>query len=402
MSEEDFIKQLKQKLSEFERRNGRVPSIGELAKELGVHTRWLRSRLRKAIATIGSDAQIEGTSAFKSSLRQLLSPSLLSSGSAGYSELEALMEEASSSLGRWVELRWPAGHDDAQYLLAVRYDGRLAEPTWSLSIEEGAHVSIVWQYATKDMYLIASLLENCCGNAPSFSKVDESIEQRDNVLPINIKKFEEPEDAPEPQTQTEPSGPGGGGRRPRTAVGAGGRGGEDPHRLPLSLPDIPGLYHEKSGSFTHQAILFFLNQHYGFYEQFEFPFSLIVFSFGYRRSESGPVQAAARETIKLVLERIKAIARNVDLVGHFESFDFAVILPNATSIEASQLASLIKSDLIESPITDRSQKLVMAFGIASIPEHRKDVGKMTSLAKSSNRLSKRTGSIVVANKENSG
>src|SRR5271167_3516761 len=103
MEDDDFLRAVKQKLADFERRTGRVPSIEELAEELGVHSRMLPSKLRRAIATIGSDAQAEGTSAFKSSLRQVLSPSLFTSGICSYREIGELMQEAQNNIGRWSE-----------------------------------------------------------------------------------------------------------------------------------------------------------------------------------------------------------------------------------------------------------------------------------------------------------
>jgi len=61
MKQSEFDDLVKRKFAEFERQNGRVPTVKELAASLDVDERLLERKLKKALTTMGSDAQTEGS-----------------------------------------------------------------------------------------------------------------------------------------------------------------------------------------------------------------------------------------------------------------------------------------------------------------------------------------------------
>jgi len=61
MKQSEFDDLVKRKFAEFERQNGRVPTVKELAASLDVDERLLERKLKKALTTMGSDAQTEAS-----------------------------------------------------------------------------------------------------------------------------------------------------------------------------------------------------------------------------------------------------------------------------------------------------------------------------------------------------
>lgn len=152
MVDDEFNELVKRKFAEFERKHGRVPTVPELAVALGVDSRILARKLMKAIATLGSDAQTEGTSAFKSTLRELLSGDILTKGVPGYMDLKILLEEGRHDPKGYAEMRWTVGEQNYTLFIQYHYSGTM----WSL------HGSgrVVFTRITDEISDICELLES--------------------------------------------------------------------------------------------------------------------------------------------------------------------------------------------------------------------------------------------------
>ena len=95
--------------------------------------------------------------------------------------------------------------------------------------------------------------------------------------------------------------------------------------------------------------------------------------------------------------RIKQAIRNTDVFGHYETFDYALLLP-ATDVPgavlvAQRLVSLLSDPPLQPNLID---PLVLAFGVAGVPDDGKDLGLLLSATSQSKNLAKRSKSAIVS------
>src|SRR5581483_9884524 len=112
---------------------------------------------------------------------------------------------------------------------------------------------------------------------------------------------------------------------------------------------------------------------------------LILFSLGVRRGgeDSPMVEALQMIAIRRAMQRIGLVKRQIDVLGHYETFDYAILLPNANAAAAGALANRIADVLREAPLSSDmdSRSLALAFGVASMPEDGVDLDKLIMNAK---------------------
>jgi len=159
------------------------------------------------------------------------------------------------------------------------------------------------------------------------------------------------------------------------------------------------LIRQETGILTYPAFLYFLQQEYLRYEYFNFPFSIIVFSLGHRKGGvAGPVESLQILAVKRAMQRISLVKRPIDMLGHYETFDHSLILPNSNAKAAAALAHRIVDVLREAPLSaDMDPRgMVFAFGVAGVPEDGQELDKLLSVAKGARDMSKTTQRIVLA------
>ncbi len=148
---------------------------------------------------------------------------------------------------------------------------------------------------------------------------------------------------------------------------------------------IKSLTRSETGILNYYAFIYFLEQEYLRYEYFNLPFSLILFSLGVRRGgeDSPMVEALQMIAIRRAMQRIGLVKRQIDVLGHYETFDYAILLPNANAAAAGALANRIADVLREAPLSSDmdSRSLALAFGVASMPEDGVDLDKLIMNAK---------------------
>lgn len=165
---------------------------------------------------------------------------------------------------------------------------------------------------------------------------------------------------------------------------------------------LKNLNRSETGILTYDAFIYFLDQEYLRYEYFNLPFSICVFSLGQRKGgESGPVESLQMLAVRRAMQRIQLIKRHVDYLGHYEMFDFGVILPNTNAAAAYAFANRISEVLREAPLSSDmdSRNLLMAFGVATIPEDCVDLDKLLITAKKARDYAKQYNKRVVLARE---
>ena len=134
---------------------------------------------------------------------------------------------------------------------------------------------------------------------------------------------------------------------------------------------------------TYPAFIYFLDQEYMRYQYFNFPFSVIIFSLGLKKGEHKPIENLPAIAIRRAMQRISQVKRPVDILGHFEQTDFAMLLPNSNASAAGAAANRIIEVLSEAPLTSDidTRSLWSAYGIATIPEDCQEMDKLLQGAK---------------------
>lgn len=159
------------------------------------------------------------------------------------------------------------------------------------------------------------------------------------------------------------------------------------------------LLRQETDILSYPAFLYFLQQEYLRYEYFNFPFSLIVFSLGHRKGgPAGPVEALQMLAVKRAMQRISLVKRPIDLLGHFETFDYGLIVPNANAKAAGALANRIVDVLREAPLTADidPRSMVFGLGVAGVPEDCQELDKLLAQVRLARDASKAVQRVILA------
>ncbi|HEY9784780.1 MAG TPA: DUF4388 domain-containing protein [Candidatus Obscuribacterales bacterium] len=168
---------------------------------------------------------------------------------------------------------------------------------------------------------------------------------------------------------------------------------------------MKNLVRPETGILTYHAFVYFVDQEYLRYEYFNLPFSIVIFSMGVRKGgPTGPVEALQMLGVRRAMQRIGLVKRQIDMVGHYETFDYGIILPNTNSAAAAALANRIVSVLMEAPLSSDmdSKNLALAFGVATVPEDCQELDKLIMMARRARDRAKQGQSRVVLAREISG
>lgn len=143
------------------------------------------------------------------------------------------------------------------------------------------------------------------------------------------------------------------------------------------------LRRAETGMFTYPAFLYFLEQEYFRGYRSGSPLSVMIMDM---RVVKGPPDFK-REPLEVpavaeVFRRISQLKRHIDLVAHYETYDYAMILPNTKSAGANVFAQRVVNALLSSPLPGgiHAGKLSLAFGIACIPEDCVDLSYVLAAA----------------------
>jgi GGDEF domain-containing protein len=82
--------------------------------------------------------------------------------------------------------------------------------------------------------------------------------------------------------------------------------------------------------------------------------------------------------------RIQLVKRKLDVLGHFETVDFGLLLPNTSASSAAFVANRVLEALTATPLIPglEREQLALAFGVASLPADGEDLESLVYSAKS--------------------
>lgn len=128
----------------------------------------------------------------------------------------------------------------------------------------------------------------------------------------------------------------------------------------------------ETGMFTYPAFLYFLEQEYFRAYRSANPISIVVFQMRVQAADpNAPREPLPTSALSSAVRRISRVKRHVDLLAHYETYDYALLLPNTKTAGAQIFASRVVKALMSEPLVPGSinpENLKIAFGIASIPE----------------------------------
>ncbi len=158
-----------------------------------------------------------------------------------------------------------------------------------------------------------------------------------------------------------------------------------------------------TGMFTYPAFLYFLEQEYFRAYRSASPISVVVFQMRTKSKDpSDPVrEPLSLEAIGEAVRRISRVKRHVDLLAHYETFDYAMLLPNTKSHGTEIFCNRIIKALMSSPLAPGidSGNLSLAFGAACIPDDALDLSMLLSAAEVAKNIAQHNDSPLVSYKD---
>jgi hypothetical protein len=156
---------------------------------------------------------------------------------------------------------------------------------------------------------------------------------------------------------------------------------------------LKSITRQETGLFTYPAFLFMLEQEFSKAAALGMPLSLIVFEPKLRVGDAS--QPFPMQYVRELVRRIESVKRPFDVLGHFETFDYALYMPNTQLKGAKVFAARLMEMFSADPFVPRPLGvLTMFFGISSAPEDTMELPVLLSAAREGKRRSVETGSPV--------
>lgn len=132
----------------------------------------------------------------------------------------------------------------------------------------------------------------------------------------------------------------------------------------------------ETGILTYPVLQYFLALECYRFELCGMPLSLAVFSMKRKSNGETPDTATIREVIAV----IDANKRPIDMIGHYQMFDFAVLLPNTGTRSAAVFTQKVHEAVAAHEFSSGvpAGDVMMCFGIAGLPENCKNMGQLLS------------------------
>ncbi len=145
---------------------------------------------------------------------------------------------------------------------------------------------------------------------------------------------------------------------------------------------LRALSRQDTGMYTYPALQFFIEREFAKSIAFGMPLSLIVFESRILIGGDNTPQPLPIPALKELASRVEALKRPFDILAHYETFDFAILLPGATAKAARMFGHKVAESLVNVPlVSGQSQRLLLAGGIASCPEDTQDLGRFLAAAR---------------------
>ena len=154
-----------------------------------------------------------------------------------------------------------------------------------------------------------------------------------------------------------------------------------------------------TGMFTYPAFLYFLEQEYFRAYRSASPLSVVIFQMRMKSQDpNDPVREPLTfEALSEAVRRMSRVKRNVDLLSHYETFDYAFLLPNTKSVGVEAFIRRITKAVTEEPLVAGAARdtVEMTFGSACIPEDTLELSLLLSAAEVAKNAAQHTESPLV-------
>lgn len=158
------------------------------------------------------------------------------------------------------------------------------------------------------------------------------------------------------------------------------------------------LVRQETNVLTYPAFLYFLELEFTKCAAMGMPLSLMVFDLGLRVGNA--TQPMPSNFAREVLRRMEAAKRPFDVLGHFETFQYALFLPNTPSKGAKVFAArLIEMLGQDSGVPRPAGQIALTMGISSAPEDTMELALMLSAAREAKRRGNESGGSVTLFRE---
>jgi GGDEF domain-containing protein len=159
------------------------------------------------------------------------------------------------------------------------------------------------------------------------------------------------------------------------------------------------LRRSDTGMFTYPAFLYFLEQEYFRAYRSASPLSVVIFQMRMKSQDpNDPVREPLTfEALSEAVRRMSRVKRNVDLLSHYETFDYAFLLPNTKSVGVEAFIRRITKAVTEEPLIPGAPRdcVEMTFGSACIPEDTLELSLLLSAAEVAKNAAQHTESQLV-------
>lgn len=168
-----------------------------------------------------------------------------------------------------------------------------------------------------------------------------------------------------------------------TAGGAGSR--PLPAPIDLDRTAVESVHqlitNSETGLLTHSAFLFFFLREFRQFQKCGAPFSMVQFELLY--NTNGFLQAPPPEGLREAVRRIKQIVRPLDWIAHYESSEYAILMPHTKRTEAHSIVSSIYQSIYAEPLAANLEPTLVVFscGVASFPEDCEHPGVLLAAAR---------------------
>jgi GGDEF domain-containing protein len=154
---------------------------------------------------------------------------------------------------------------------------------------------------------------------------------------------------------------------------------------------------EADGLLNPGAFLYFLQQEYSRHERTGTRFALVLFSFGKTNILDGKEHPLDLASAAEANRRMLQTKRKLDVIGHFDANNCAILLPETDTAGAAVFAHRLIHLMNKPPLTAemQGQALLFSFGIASVPDDARDVETLVAATRVAKNKSKMMGAPVV-------
>lgn len=147
------------------------------------------------------------------------------------------------------------------------------------------------------------------------------------------------------------------------------------------------LVRQESGINTYGAFLYLIQEELKRYHSFRRPLTLAILRIGVL-DQAGQFIALPDLAVREFIQLVKSTVRDTDQFCHFQSFDYALILPESELVGARALLSQVKDKIAQKPLLPEliGKKIALSFGVESLPDAELDgdidVGQLIALSMS--------------------